>query len=48
MRNAQSCDVGCDMRVHVQGVLTRAGFDEQTSRVLREAGLTDQQMKQVT
>ncbi|CAK0785563.1 hypothetical protein CVIRNUC_008773 [Coccomyxa viridis] len=29
-----------------KGVLTRAGFDEQTSRVLREAGLTDQQMEQ--
>ena len=32
----------------VQGALTRVGFDEQTSQVLREAGMSDQQMKQVT
>ena len=46
--NARACDNdGRDMCLHAQGVLTRAGFDEQTSRVLREAGLTDQQIKQV-
>ena len=31
----------------LQAVLTRAGFDERTLQALREAKLTDQQIKQV-